>query len=66
MYQGYDKWNESLFEYFFGKHNSQKVDYLYANEEVLMLIGKKLNIPEGEVLNDFCLSVKTYIRDVYN
>lgn len=64
MYQGYEKWNTALFDYFFGKHNSQKVVYLYVNEEVIVNIGGKLGVTEESALSDFYLSVKSYTRDV--
>ncbi|WP_199619861.1 hypothetical protein [Paenibacillus alkalitolerans] len=63
MTPGYKKWNQVLFDHFFGPHNSNKVVYLYVNEDLIIKLGKKIGVSDDMAMKDFCLSVRSYTNN---
>lgn len=64
MITGYEQWNEIMCYHFFGNHNSNKIVYLYANEVLIKKLGSEIGILEEYALEDYCLSVRSYKRDI--
>ncbi|WP_349407934.1 hypothetical protein [Pseudalkalibacillus sp. SCS-8] len=59
----YKSWNQVLCEYFFGKHNENKIVYLYVNENLIIKLGAKLKLNKEEAMYSFCKSIQSYGRN---
>jgi hypothetical protein len=58
----YESWNNILCDHFFGENNKNKIVYLYVNEELIKILGVKLNINSDQAMISFCKSVRSYGR----
>jgi len=59
----YQIWNDALCEHFFSDA-TEKIIYLYVNEDVVLNVGTTLGIPLEECLESFCQSVASYVTNV--
>lgn len=58
----YNQWNNILCKHFFGSHNTNKIIYLYTNENLIEQLGQKIGLSKQDAMNSFCQSVRLYGR----